>query len=132
MQGDFTRNTFDKNKHLLRVLMQQGRVQLDADWNEQASIFWHYLQTLAEDLIGSHGGVVDSFKIESLIENNQAVLYDFSVKAGHYYVNGILCENSEAINYKKQQDFVPLQQLEQNTIYLVYLDVWERHITYIR
>jgi hypothetical protein len=131
MQGDFTRNTFDKNKHLLRVLMQQGRVQLDADWNEQASIFWHYLQTLAEDLIGSHGGVVDSFKIESLIENNQAVLYDFSVKAGHYYVNGILCENSEAINYKKQQDFVPLQQLDPSTTYLVYLDVWERHITYI-
>src|SRR4028119_1481207 len=130
MQGDFTRNTFDKNKHLLRVLMQQGRVQLDADWNEQASIFWHYLQTLAEDLIGSHGAVADSFKIESLIDN-QFGSYNFSVQAGHYYVNGILCENSETINYKKQQDFVPLQQLEPNTIYLVYLDVWERHITYI-
>jgi len=128
MQGDFTRNTFDKNKHLLRVLMQQGRVQLDADWNEQVSIFWHYLQTLAEDLIGSHGGVADSFKIESLIENTS----DFSVQAGHYYVNGILCENSKTINYTKQQGFLSLQQdLKQKTIYLVYLDVWERHITYI-
>ena len=130
MQGDFTRNTFDKNKHLLRVLMQQGRVQLDADWNEQVSIFWHYLQTLAEDLIGSHGGVADSFKIESRIQNNQPVSPDFSVQAGHYYVNGILCENSETINYSKQLGFPFVKQLETG-IHLVYLDVWERHITYI-
>ena len=131
MKGDFTRNTFDKNKHLLRVLMQQGRVQLDADWNEQVSIFWHYLQTLAEDLIGSHGGVADSFKIESLIDN-QLNSYNFSVKAGHYYVNGILCENSKTINYKEQQGFLSLQpDQKQDKIYLVYLDVWERHITYI-
>ena len=31
MKGDFTRNTFDPRKHFARVLMQQGRVQLDAD-----------------------------------------------------------------------------------------------------
>ena len=36
--------------------MQQGRVQLDADWNEQADILLHYLRTLAADLIGPFGG----------------------------------------------------------------------------
>ena len=41
MKGDFTRNTFDPDKHFLRVLMQQGRVQLDSDWNEQAAILLH-------------------------------------------------------------------------------------------
>jgi len=131
MQGDFTRNTFDKNKHLLRVLMQQGRVQLDADWNEQVSIFWHYLQTLAEDLIGSHGGVADSFKIEPRIQTQGNQTVDFSVQAGHYYVNGILCENSETINYTEQLGFPFVKQLDTGEIYLVYLDVWERHITYI-
>ena len=35
-RGDFTRDTFNPLKHFSRVLMQQGRVQLDADWNEQA------------------------------------------------------------------------------------------------
>ena len=39
MKGDFSRITFDPKKHYSRVLMQQGRVQLDADWNEQAAIF---------------------------------------------------------------------------------------------
>ncbi len=58
MKGDFTRNTFDPEKHFLRVLMQQGRVQLDSDWNEQASILLHYLQTLATDLIGPYAGPV--------------------------------------------------------------------------
>ena len=38
MKGDFTRDTFDAAKHFSRVLMQQGQVQLDADWNEQTSI----------------------------------------------------------------------------------------------
>jgi hypothetical protein len=37
-------------------LNQQGRVQLDADGNEQIAIFWHYLRTLVTDLIGPHGG----------------------------------------------------------------------------
>jgi Family of unknown function (DUF6519) len=60
MNGDFktdiTRDTFHRRKHFARVLMQQGRVQLDADWNEQMDILLHYMRTLAADLIGPHGG----------------------------------------------------------------------------
>ena len=52
MQGDFSRNTFDPTKHFSRVLMQQGRVQLDADWNELNAIVFHYLRTLARDVYG--------------------------------------------------------------------------------
>jgi len=56
MKGDFTRYTFDRTRHFSRVLMQQGRVQLDADWNEQAAILLHYLRALAADMIGPFGG----------------------------------------------------------------------------
>ena len=38
MKADLTRDTFHPLKHYSRVLMQQGRVQLDADMNEQAAI----------------------------------------------------------------------------------------------
>ena len=55
MKGDFSRLTFDREKHYSSVRMQQGRVQLDADWNEQADIMMHQRQTLAEDVIGHHG-----------------------------------------------------------------------------
>jgi hypothetical protein len=33
MSGDYSRVRFDPKKHFSGVLMQQGRVQLDADWN---------------------------------------------------------------------------------------------------
>ena len=54
MKGDFTRDTFDPLKHFSRVLMQQGRVTLDADFNEQAAIELRYLHTLARDVIGPY------------------------------------------------------------------------------
>ena len=38
MKGDFTRDTFDPRNNYTSVLMQQGRAQVDADWNEQAAI----------------------------------------------------------------------------------------------
>src|SRR6266545_3561762 len=56
MKGDFTRGTFDPANHFSRVLMQQGRVQLDADWNEQTAIMLHLLRTMAYDVFGPHGG----------------------------------------------------------------------------
>jgi hypothetical protein len=65
MAGDISRNTFDPARHYSRVLMQQGRVLLDSDWNEQTSLHLHYLRSLAADLIGPAGGPRDAcgFKI---------------------------------------------------------------------
>jgi hypothetical protein len=105
MKGDFTRLTFDPIKHYSRVLMQQGRVQLDADWNEMVELQLYLLRTLAADLIGPHGGPGDSFKIEIVKDDNE---HDVpSIKAGHYYVDGILCENESALQHTTNQDFLP-------------------------
>jgi hypothetical protein len=196
-RGDFTRDTFNRFKHFTRVLMQQGRVHLEADWNEQAAILLHYLQALAADLIGQHAGSGDSFKIQPIGAPN-----DFSIDAGHYYVDGILCELeatpirvsvqtpptkpqalrvlADDLEFQPGQyvevlsDLVPVQakissldpvqrtltldrtvpgaiairrittylrqpdypvpdnqKLENGQTYQVYLDVWERHITYV-
>jgi hypothetical protein len=107
MKGDFSRYTFDPTKNFTRVLQQQGRVQLDSDWNEQAEIFWHYLRTLAADLIGQHGGPRGNelgFKIGLLKKDNK--LDDLSIGAGRYYVDGILCENKSLPEqiYQKPED----------------------------
>ena len=93
MKADFTRNTFSPLKHFTRVLMQQGRVQLDADWNEQAAIQLRYLRALAADVIGEHGGPAAywGFAITEL-QLTPPVHADFRIGAGHYYVDGILCE----------------------------------------
>jgi len=53
-------------RHYSRVLMQQGRVQLDADWNEQTEILLHYLRTLACDIIGPHAGPLGALGFDIL------------------------------------------------------------------
>src|SRR6185312_14665601 len=47
MKGDFARVTFDPTRHYSQVFQQQGRVLLEADWNEQGRIQLHLLRTLA-------------------------------------------------------------------------------------
>jgi hypothetical protein len=127
MKGDFSRDTFDPVKHFSRVLQQQGRVQLDADWNEQAAILLHYLRTLAADLIGPFAGPTgEDFGFE-IRDVNQG---GFEIGQGRYYVDGILCENEQNTRYEAQKDFPILPETRvQGENYLVYLDVWERHIT---
>ena len=44
MKGDFARVTFDPSRHYSQVFQQQGRVLLEADWNEQAHIQLHLLR----------------------------------------------------------------------------------------
>jgi len=159
MKGDFTRDTFDPVRHFSRVLMQQGRVQLDADWNEQTSILLHYLRTLAKDILGPHAGPADAMGFEIITKNTDQLDAKLAViepdetrrKAltdaitqgnaligpGHYYVDGNLVESERAILYTEQlgypfNDATTLEALKNwNSGFLFYLDVWERHITYV-
>ena len=139
MKGDFTRNTFDAGKQFTRVLMQQGRVQLDADWNEQAAILLHYLQALAASLIGPHGGPADDLGFGVSVGANPPA-GEFLIGTGKYYVGGILCENDDKqASYMNQAGYplpenerLPFRITPQPAQYLVYLDVWERDITYIQ
>jgi hypothetical protein len=137
MKGDFSRLTFDPRKHFLRVLPQQGRVQLDADSNEQTAILLHYLERLAADLIGPYGGpeAEPGFDIAPL--HPKPPLTDLTIGAGRYYVDGLLCENLPAagstVTYLKSQPHPPFSadQKFPDLPFLVYLDVWERHVTAI-
>ena len=176
MQGDFSRFTFDPRKHYRSVHMQQGRVQLDADWNEQIAILNYYFETQLRDILGASGAPQASagFKVSIVEETDDRTQklqeipqlhhdqhvqqaqhphhgqhgqdaqhssqtqhaqqtqskLDFSLSPGRYYVNGILCENEQAVLFSVQPYFphasVP-STLKEHC--LVYLDVWQRHIT---
>lgn len=152
MKGDFTRDTFDAVRHFSRVLMQQGRVQVDADWNEQTAILLHYLHTLARDLLGPHAGPADhlGFGIatrDSGIDLTQVEpdparraqlkqlldAGDLLIGAGRYYVDGMLVESEAYRMYSEQPGYplatgVTVEQLGKHD-WLAYLDVWERHIS---
>src|SRR6266568_7181069 len=108
MKGDFSRVSFDAANHFSRVLTQQGRVTLDADFNEQTEVLLHALRTLARDLFGPYGGPADGGGFGLIIGPAQATsnlkLY---IGRGHYYVDGILCE-SDGCDYAHQPDYAPL------------------------
>jgi hypothetical protein len=136
MKGDFTRDTFDPAKHYSRVLIQQGRVTLDADPNEQAAILLYNLRTLARDLIGPYAAPLAGGGFQLVYDDKKK---DLTIGAGRYYVDGILVENDSACPYSQQPDFPlpdkdPLAvefQDQKGKAFWMYLDVWERHITYI-
>lgn len=157
MRGDFSRDTFDPRRHFSRVLMQQGRVQLDADWNEQTAILLRYLRTLAADVFGAHAGPRDFLGFEIITDGTpdaqqkidrfeadpkrREVLTkaltqgDAVIAPGRYYVQGVLVESHRAILYSEQAGYDSASQptLDKITNWkgglLSYLDVWERQIT---
>jgi hypothetical protein len=91
MAGDISRSSFNQGKHFSGVRMQQGRVQTDADWNEQVDIAQHFTRTAALDLIGPYGAPIANAGFG--ISAPGGVL---TIGAGRMYVNGILCENGQA------------------------------------
>lgn len=128
MKGDFTRDTFDIKKHYSAVRMQQGRVQLDADWNEQADLVNHRIRSGNADEIGAVGGPIGNAGFQ--IGPGSPVSGNLTIGAGHYYVDGILCENEASnLTVQTQPDLPWLQPLSGAGIYIVYLDVWSRHLT---
>jgi hypothetical protein len=131
MKGDFSRGSYNEQKHYSGVLMQQGRVQTDADWNEQEAIQRRRTQVEARDVIGRTGAPRDNAGFAIALAGHK-----LTIGAGRYYVAGMLCENEiNGLAYEAQPDYPGAADWEGAlaragvTLALVYLDVWERHIT---
>lgn len=94
MHADLSRLTFHPERHYSAVIAQQGRVQLDADTNEQTAIQLHQARTLAADVIGQHGGPRDAagFKIDYVGGKHE--IDTLLIQGGRYYVDGILLDAS--------------------------------------
>jgi hypothetical protein len=156
MSFDISRSSFRPRNDFLGVVMQQGRVQLDSDWNEWQSEYRRRIQAGALDTIGQAvypASTPNAFNITSGTNANGNTLL---IGAGRYYVDGLLAENhgpeSEAAwddalaemsgapafatntaqtDYT-QQPYLPNPQLPADgDVCLAYLDVWQRDVTYL-
>lgn len=147
MAGDYTRMTFRADEDHAGVMMQQGRVMLDADWNEQVELLDRRLRA---EIIDTLARCITS------IETPDAFLIalaggTLTIAPGRAYVHGIMVENHGAapleydpilgelrgttpIDYDDQPYFpnaAVLAPLPAAGTYVAYLDVWEREITYL-
>jgi len=126
MKGDFTKFRFDPRSRFTRVLKQQGRVDLDADWNEYNDIREYLDRTTRIDTLGHYGVPVDGggFAVST-------VGGDIQLSQGRLYIEGIQCELFEDTKYSTQP-FVPAPppiNPVDGRVDAVVLDVWERHVT---
>lgn len=145
MKGDFARVTFDPAQHYSQVFQQQGRVLLEADWNEQAHIQLHLLRALARDLVGPCWAAGGGFGLTTSGTDAKGTLKplpltDWQLAPGHFYVDGILCVN-EAVSTLAAQPQAPTPDYgvadgksgfeNPPASYALWLDVWERHLSVV-
>lgn len=135
MKGDFSRFALDPGAYS-RVLMQQGRVLVDSDWNDHVAMTVASQRAMMADLVGPHGGPSGQlgFKVAPVTTEGKA---DLAITPGAYYVDGARVVNPGGAGavpapslylsqpYRGSAGAVPLPAPP----YLVYLDVWERHVT---
>jgi hypothetical protein len=167
MSFDSSRFTFDPWQNFSGVVMPQGRVQLDSDWNEWLAEFNRRIQAETLDVVGRAGvpsSTPDGFRIALTTVAGKASV---SIGPGRMYVDGILAENhgtpvpnpetwtpaadalpasaypdwdlslaelrgAGAVDYNSQPYYPnPAGFPQTGGPYLVFLDVWQREITFL-
>lgn len=144
---DVSRIRFDARKDFLGVLMQQGRVQLDSDWNDWVAQLARRIQAGTLDTVGAAAvprQTPDGFLIE-------AAGGALTIGAGRMYVDGLLAENHGAPpaddwdrRLAEQTSATPVGYPDQPYLpnppelptgpgpHLVYLDVWQREVGHLQ
>ena len=125
MKADFSRDTFDPDRQYSSVRLQQGRVQVDADWNEGEDIVRHYDRTARIDEVGPSGAPLHDAGFALAIDGVP------TVGPGRYYVDGILVDQTDDDPVPlDDQPWLPGAPLPTSDgIYAAVLDVHERLVT---
>lgn len=145
MSSDFSRQRFDPHNDFAAVLMQQGRVLLDADWNEGVEILDRRLRAETLDTLGP--AVVPTTTPQGFEIGLSGS--SLTIGPGRMYVHGLLADNhggaplawdarlaelrGGAIAYAAQPylpdaaSMAPLPSA--GGPHLAYLKVWQREVT---
>jgi uncharacterized protein DUF6519 len=155
---DNSRFTFDPWKNYAGVVMEQGRVQLDADWNEWLAEVSRRIQAGTLDIMG-HASYPPTTPSAFLITATSSPI-TVTIGDGRMYVDGLLAEhhgshktaswdpalaelsgspqppnpadpNPNPTDFT-HQPYLPGAIAPTDTgTYLAYLDVWTRAVTYL-
>lgn len=153
MGSDISRVRFDPFRDFAGMVLQQGRLLLDADFNEYVALLDRRLRAETCDLTSfgpdpNHAGVAwvprqtpDAFKV-------LAAGGGLTIGRGRMYVDGLLAENhglappafdpllaestgTADLAYGQQPYWPTPDALPGGGPHLAYLDVWQREVTYL-
>lgn len=132
MSGDYSRFSFDPAKRFAAVRMQQGRVQLDSDWNESGDIARERTRLLALDSGGPAWVAWTTTPDAFLIGAIAGPPADLSIGVGRIYVDGRLAEvfAGEGVTYLNQPFLPAPAPFDPAAASIVYLDLWEREVSW--
>jgi hypothetical protein len=156
MTFDCSRFSFNSWNDYLGVVMQQGRVQLDSDWNEWLSELARRMQAGTMDTVGRAVYPTTTpfgFKINAFLDNSGT--QHVSIGAGRMYVDGLSAENHGPaaaapwdpslaelswtapgaaevdVDFTAQPYYPGAALPSGNGPYLAYLDVWRRPVSFL-
>jgi hypothetical protein len=152
---DTSRFTFDPFKNYTGVVMEQGRVQLDSDWNDWLAQLLRRIQAGTLDMLG-HAAYPPTTPYAFLITFDGAG--NLTIGPGRMYIDGLLAENhgdlasatwdpalaelsgspqpapsaeTGAISFTSQPWLPGVTLPAGGGTFLAYLDVWTRAVTYL-
>ena len=143
MSSDISRQRFNPKNDFQNVLMQQGRVQLDAEWNEWNEILDRRWRSETIDIIGRCVVPLETPEGFEILLSGGAM----TIGRGRIYVHGLQAENHGAGDLEfdeilaESRGLKPLPYEAQPYFpnatpfpktggpHLVYIDVWEREVT---
>ena len=156
MSFDTSRFTFDPWKNYSGVVMEQGRVQLDSDWNEWLAQLSRRIQAGTLDIMGRAAYPATTPHAFEMAFDSSGKL---TIGPGRMYVDGLLAENHGdpaapvwdpalaelsgspqpppsteigAIEFTSQPWFpTAAPPADLSVLQLAYLDVWQRAVTYL-
>lgn len=159
MSFDKSRFTFDPWSNYSGVVMEQGRVQLDSDWNEWLAELSRRIQAGTLDILGRAvypATTPHAFEITASTDTSGQ--NHVSIGPGRMYVDGLLAENHGAkstaewdpalaelsgspqppaasptgvIDFTDQPYYPGVALPSGDGPFLAYLDVWQRAVTYL-
>ena len=107
---DISRSAFDPRKQYTGVRMQQGRVILDDDWNENERIASEDLRRSRADIVGPAGSPDEGFCISNPLLTADGQV-DFDISSGSFYLGGNRLELDQAVTYLLQGDALQPSEL---------------------
>jgi hypothetical protein len=140
MKGDFSRFTFNPLKNYIAVLKQQGRADLDADWNDQSEIWSEQFRQLTADLVGEFGVPLapndiaednsNALRVGDFVSGTGGVI-DFAIGKGLAYVGGYQIRFPSDFSFRKQVDYPEPDSIPEQGDLIIFVEAWRRPISYV-